>query len=411
MKTLISVLLAISLALVSCDSTGNTNKPEIKHAVGSTTTLKRSASDIPLHFKDANQFRLFIDTNQYSDEKKIDMINDFFDNISDYSTSELTQSFASIGANIKWDVDLISQFKHNMRKTITNDPNLLIGISDSLNKDELERFAKFYFGNVIWNDEFPIELYYLKANNSQSFEIFIDTFYERYQAMSSRILNTSYLVADKDGNTNIRELPSSNSKRVGKFNNGSKVTALWIEGDWLFVRNKSNVGYVHVSNLNAVDSSINKLQSDDNFTKVILEKEADLDMDGDNDVINVAKPKEQDDRNFDLEISIYRTVNGKSHLWQHNILMFKDPINGCMMEGLEDIILNTGNFNIEYTSCYDNKHAKRFVSFSYNPQSDDFKVTKNIISFFNSESNEMNQTFNCKDNEYLFSSYNDGCEW
>ena len=178
-----------------------------------------------------------------------------------------------------------------------------------------------------------------------------------------------------------------------------------------FDYNKSNVGYVHVSNLNAADSSINKLQSDNNFTKVILENEADLDMDGNNDVINVAKPKEQDDRNFDLEISIYRTVNGKSHLWQHNILMFKDPINGCMMEGLEDIILNTGNFNIEYTSCYDNKHAKRFVSFSYNPQSDDFKVTKNIISFFNSESNEMNQTFNCKDNEYLFSSYNDSCEW
>ncbi|WP_440464010.1 SH3 domain-containing protein [Psychrobacter sp. ASPA161_6] len=404
-------VLLITLALVSCDSTGNTNQPETKSSVGSITTPKQSASDTPLHFKNANEFRLFLDTNQYGDEEKIDMINDFFDSISDYSTSELTLSFASIGANVKWDVDLISQFKHNMQKAIINDPNLLISISESLNKDELERFAKFYFGNVIWNDEFPSELYYLKANNSQSFKVFIDTFYERYQAMSSRILNTSYIVADKDGNTNIRELPSSNSKRVGKFNNGSKVTALWIEGDWLFVHNKSNIGYVHVSSLNAADSAINRLKSDDNFNKVILEKEADLDMDGDSDFISVVKPKEQDDRNFDLEISVYRMVNKEVSLWQQNTLMFKDPLNGCMMDGLEDISTSSGKFTLEYTSCYDNKYAKRFVSFSYSPQSDDFKVTKNIISFFNSESNEMNQTFNCKDDRYLFSTYNDDCDW
>ena len=145
-------VLLITLALVSCDSTGNTNQPETKSSVGSITTPKQSASDTPLHFKNANEFRLFLDTNQYGDEEKIDMINDFFDSISDYSTSELTLSFASIGANVKWDVDLISQFKHNMQKAIINDPNLLISISESLNKDELELFAKFYFGNVIWND-------------------------------------------------------------------------------------------------------------------------------------------------------------------------------------------------------------------------------------------------------------------
>ena len=121
-----SVLLVTTLALVSCDSTGNTNKPETKDADGSITTPKQSVSDIPLHFKDAHEFRLFLDTNQYGDEEKIDMINNFFDSISDYSTSELTHSFASIGANIEWDVDLISQFKHNMQKTIINNPNLLI---------------------------------------------------------------------------------------------------------------------------------------------------------------------------------------------------------------------------------------------------------------------------------------------
>ena len=410
MKAFISVLLVTTLALVSCDSTGNNNKPETNLG-GSITTAKQSASDIPLHFKDANEFRLFLDTNEYGDEEKIDIINDFFDSISGYSISELTQSFASIGSNIEWDVDLISQFKHNMQKAIINDPNLLISISESLNKEELERFAKFYLGNVIWNDEFPSELYYLKANNSQSFKVFIDTFYQRYQVMSSRILNTSYIVADKDGNTNIRELPSSNSKRVGKFDNGNKVTALWIEGDWLFVHNKSNVGYVHVSNLKAADSAINRLKSDDNFNKVILEKEADLDMDGDSDFISVVKPKEQDDRNFDLEISVYRMVNKEVFLWQQNTLMFTDPINGCMMDGLENISTSSGKFTIEYTSCYDNKYAKRFVSFLYDPQSDDFKVTENTISFFNSESNDINQTFNCKNNGYLFSSYNDDCEW
>lgn len=410
MKAFISVLLVTTLALVSCDSTGNNNKPETNLG-GSITTAKQSASDIPLHFKDANEFRLFVDTNEYGDEEKIDIINDFFDSISGYSISELTQSFASIGSNIEWDVDLISQFKHNMQKAIINDPNLLISISESLNKEELERFAKFYFGNVIWNDEFPSELYYLKANNSQSFKVFIDTFYQRYQVMSSRILNTSYIVADKDGNTNIRELPSSNSKRVGKFDNGNKVTALWIEGDWLFVHNNSNVGYVHVSNLKAADSAINRLKSDDNFNKVILEKEADLDMDGDSDFISVVKPKEQDDRNFDLEISVYRMVNKGVSLWQQNTLMFTDPINGCMMDGLENISTSSGKFTIEYTSCYDNKYAKRFVSFLYDPQLDDFKVTENTISFFNSESNDINQTFNCKHNGYLFSSYNDDCEW
>lgn len=410
MKAFISVLLVTTLALVSCDSTGNNNKPETNLG-GSITTAKQSASDIPLHFKDANEFRLFLDTNEYGDEEKIDIINDFFDSISGYSISELTQSFASISSNIEWDVDLISQFKHNMQKAIINDPNLLISISESLNKEELERFAKFYFGNVIWNDEFPSELYYLKANNSQSFKVFIDTFYQRYQVMSSRILNTSYIVADKDGNTNIRELPSSNSKRVGKFDNGNKVTALWIEGDWLFVHNNSNVGYVHVSNLKAADSAINRLKSDDNFNKVILEKEADLDMDGDSDFISVVKPKEQDDRNFDLEISVYRMVNKEVFLWQQNTLMFTDPINGCMMDGLENISTSSGKFTIKYTSCYDNKYAKRFVSFLYDPQSDDFKVTENTISFFNSESNDINQTFNCKNNGYLFSSYNDDCEW
>lgn len=152
-------------------------------------------------------------------------------------------------------------------------------------------------------------------------------------------------------------------------------------------------------------------QSNNHTMKVILEKEADLDMNGDNDIISVAKPKEQDDRNFDLEISVYRRVNGEAFLWQQNTLMFKDPINGCMMNGLEDITMNSGEFTIVYTSCYDNKYARRHVSFSYDPKTDDFSVIKNAIVFFNPESDDTDQTFDCRDNEYLFSSYDDSCEW
>ncbi len=160
------------------------------------------------------------------------------------------------------------------------------------------------------------------------------------------------------------------------------------------------------------NNNINKsIQTNNSFAKVILTREADLDMNGDSDVISVAKPQEQDDRDFDLKISVYRMINGKSHLWQQNVLMFKDPVNGCMMEGLEDIILSTGNFNIEYTSCYDNKYARRYVNFSYDPQSDDFKVIKNTIVFFNPESGDTDQKFDCRDNEYLFSSYDGSCEW
>lgn len=146
-------------------------------------------------------------------------------------------------------------------------------------------------------------------------------------------------------------------------------------------------------------------------TKSILEKEADLDMDGDNDIVSIEKPKEQDDRNFDVKVAVYRMVNGKAFLWQQNTLMFKDPVNGCMMDGLEDITMSSGEFTIVYTSCYDNQYARRHVSFSYDSQTDGFRVIKNTIVFFNPESDDTNQKFDCRDNEYLFSSYDDSCEW
>lgn len=59
-------------------------------------------------------------------------------------------------------------------------------------------------------------------------------------------------------------------------------------------------------------SSFNEpILANDSYTKVILEKEADLDMDGDSDVISVAKPKEQDDRTLILKFSYIERSTGK----------------------------------------------------------------------------------------------------
>lgn len=155
-----------------------------------------------------------------------------------------------------------------------------------------------------------------------------------------------------------------------------------------------------------------------NYTKyndgdidVIFREETDLDMDGEKEIISITKPKGQDVRNFDVIINIYKKINGETHLWRKNNLMFKDPVNGCMMDGLDKITLKSGGFDVEYTSCYDNKHAIRAISFSYKPKIDDFEVTKNTISFFSPESDGKNQYFDCKDHKYLFSSYDGRCEW
>lgn len=214
----------MTFALAACDSTGHSTPPKTKSPIDSIDTSQQAMPSIPLHFKDANEFQLFLDTSQYSDHEKIDMISKFFDNISRYSTTELTHSFASIGANIQWNVDLISQFEHNMQHFIIDNPEMLIAISNHLTNDELKHFTQFYDSNVIWNDELPSELYYLKTHDPQFFKIFIDTFYERYQAMSKNKLDQNYIVTDSDGDTNIREQANTQSDIVGTIDNDQLVT-------------------------------------------------------------------------------------------------------------------------------------------------------------------------------------------
>lgn len=249
MKAFISLLLASSIALISCDSSSNTVTPKTKNNSSAISSFDQLYSSIPLHFKDADGFKLFLDTSQYSDQEKVDMINEFFDNTSQYSTDELTQSFASIGANVEWNVDLISQFRRNMQITIMHKPEMLVAISNQLTEDELKRFSNFYDSHVIWNDVFPSELYYLKTHDPRSFKVFIDTFYERYQAMSKNKLNQSYLITDRDGYTNIREQANTQSDIVGTIDNDQPVIGLWKENNWVFIYDGSDVGYIHSGNL------------------------------------------------------------------------------------------------------------------------------------------------------------------
>jgi|GEM_PF-4578714 len=149
---------------------------------------------------------------------------------------------------------------------------------------------------------------------------------------------------------------------------------------------------------------------DDRNMEVIFKEEADLDMDGEKEIISVTKPKGQDVRNFDVIINIYQKINGKTHLWRKNNLMFKDPVNGCMMDGLDEITLKPGGFDVEYTSCYDNNYVNRFVSFSYKSKADDFEVTENKILFFNAKSDNVSEDIICSSEQYLFSNYNGSCE-
>ena len=249
MKVLISLLLTMTFALAACDSTGNSTPPKAKSPIDSIDNSQQAMPSIPLHFKDANGFQLFLDTSQYSDHEKIDMIDEFFDDISRYSTDELVHSFASIGANIQWNVDLISQFRRNMQITIMHKPEMLVAISNQLTDDELIQFSNFYDSHVIWNDEFPSELYYLKTHDPRFFKIFIDTFYERYQAISNNKLNQNYIVTDSDGHTNIREQANTQSDIVGTIDNDQPVTGLWKENNWVFIYSDADVGFIHSSNL------------------------------------------------------------------------------------------------------------------------------------------------------------------
>lgn len=143
--------------------------------------------------------------------------------------------------------------------------------------------------------------------------------------------------------------------------------------------------------------------------KVIYRIESDLDLDGDQDLILVTKPKEQDIRNFDINIALYRQRDGKFDLWYENSAIFKDSPNGCMLDGLEKVSASSGKIKIDYSSCYDRKFANRTLIFSYDSAIDDFLLTKNTITFTSPDT--QSETVHCQHKVAYFSSYDDRCQW
>lgn len=143
--------------------------------------------------------------------------------------------------------------------------------------------------------------------------------------------------------------------------------------------------------------------------KIIYRIESDLDLDGDKDFILVTKPKEQDIRNFYINIALYRQRNSNFYLWHENSDIFKDNPNGCMLDGLEKISASSGQIKINYSSCYDRKFANRTLVFSYDSDNDDFLLTKNTIAFTSPDT--QSETIHCKHNVAYFSSYDDRCQW
>lgn len=143
--------------------------------------------------------------------------------------------------------------------------------------------------------------------------------------------------------------------------------------------------------------------------KVIYRIESDLDLDGNQDLILATKPKEQDIRNFDITIALYRQRDGKFDLWYENSAIFKDNPNGCMLDGLEKISASSGEIKIDYSSCYDRKFANRTLVFLYDSAIDDFLLTKNTITFTSPDT--QSETIHCQHKVAYFSSYDDRCQW
>lgn len=143
--------------------------------------------------------------------------------------------------------------------------------------------------------------------------------------------------------------------------------------------------------------------------RVIYRIESDLDLDGDKDFILVTKPKEQDIRNFDINITLYRQRNGTFDLWHENSAIFKDNPNGCMLDGLDTLSASSGEIKIDYSSCYDRKFANRTLIFSYDSNNDNFLLTKNTIVFTSPDT--QSKTIHCKHRVAYLSSYDDRCQW
>lgn len=233
----------ISWLLISC--THNTKAI----ADNQNSNSNKQDKDIPLVFQSGKAFSSFINNSNIEYVEKEKQITDFFEKRDKYNQQSVNDSFANIASTVQWDVDLINQFQHEMKQDIKRNPYFLCDTVKNLSQDSLEKFSTFYFSGVIWNDEFPEEVYYLKSCNQDAFKIFIKRFSKLHAEMSNNKYEHTFVINDKDGQTNIRMSPKASSDIVGNITNGNIVKSLWKKNNWVFIKNSDNIGYVYLSNI------------------------------------------------------------------------------------------------------------------------------------------------------------------
>lgn len=257
MKRYKYLLLCLCMFLSSCNQDIDNKKMVSIMDGGLTHTTQRNdghqQATIPDFLASSLNFQNFINNPTLSYEHKSKLIDDFFANHELYTEEQLVDIFSTIGSEISWDVDLVSQFQYRMEQDIiSKKPNMLCGIADKLSNDRMRKFIIFYLGNVIWNNEFPYEFYELKNCHTEKFDLLVEVFYEKFLSSSNnKALN--YIVNDPDGETNLRIKPNSKSSDIiHVIPNGQSVIVLWNDGNWFFVKFKNQVGYVYNKNLGAV---------------------------------------------------------------------------------------------------------------------------------------------------------------
>lgn len=254
MKRCKYLLLCLCVLLVSCGQ--NIDKKEIVSIINSELTQTTQTNDghqqatIPDFLASSLKFQEFIDDTTLNYEHKSKLIDDFFANHELYTEEQLVDIFSTIGSEISWEVDLISQFQYRMKQdVISKKPNILCGIADKLSNDQMRKFVIFYLGNVIWNNEFPPEFYTLKKCHSETFDLLVEIFYKKFLS-DSKNKALKYIVNDPDGETNLRTRPSSKSSDIIHIiPNKQSVIVLWSEEDWFFVKSDNQLGYIYSKNL------------------------------------------------------------------------------------------------------------------------------------------------------------------
>lgn len=255
------ILLLASLLIISCNA--NVKNSPSSHQDTNESQLKINSHlyTIPKFFSSAENFQRFVDDKSINEESKYPILENFFEQNDKYSDDTLAEIFADIGSKVKWDVDVINIFAHDMKNTIKKRPQIICKVANQLTHAQMSNYTEFYLGNVIWNDNFPVEFFQLQTCNPQQFKTVLFTFYGLYKQQSTRQLHQKYHINDKDGKTNLREQANTTSAISGTLNNGTIVTPLWTVGqdgqldkpyNWLFVIQDNKAGYLNIANLKPI---------------------------------------------------------------------------------------------------------------------------------------------------------------